>query len=147
MKKTLIVFWMVLLSISWEYTCVADTYLPVNLNTFFHALKAGNIDLIKQYISGDLYERKKDLLERNSRYSAFLQNWYKDAEFGVKKVVNIDGNVIAVVEISFPDGSDEIIKIRLAKVGGSSSYKIVEEIKHVEHQSHKHDLLSVSKEQ
>jgi hypothetical protein len=156
MKKTLIVFWVVLLSVSWEYICVADTHSPVNLNTFFNALKTGNIDLIKQYISGDLYERKKNLLEKNSRYSAFLRNWYKDAEFRVKKVVNVDEDVIADVEILFPDGSYELIKIRAAKSSranvsgaeegmGISSWKIVEEIKDGEHFRIKHDSLSVSR--
>jgi hypothetical protein len=51
------------------------------------------------------------LLERNSRYSVFLRDGYKDAEFRVKKVVNVDEDVIADVEISFPDGSYELIKI------------------------------------
>ena len=110
MKKIIFIL-LFIFSIRCEYVSASDTYLTVNFVPFFNALKTGNIDLIKQYISGDLYERKKDLLERNSRYSVFLRDGYKDAEFRVKKVVNVDEDVIADVEISFPDGSYELIKI------------------------------------
>lgn len=70
----------------------------------FRALKTGDVDSIKGYISGDMYERYKVLLEQNEAYPDFLRNFYRDAEFKVSSVVRDADEIFVDIMIDFQGG-------------------------------------------
>lgn len=78
--------------------------LNKSLRPCFKAMKKGDIDTIKKYISGDLYEKSRILLEQNKDYPKFLRNYYKNATFNVKHVEKINDEIFVEIEIIFENG-------------------------------------------
>src|SRR3990172_8093993 len=79
----------------------------------FRAYKNGDVDAIKEYISDDMYEKNKVLLEQNKEYPDFLRNFYRDAIFQIKKVVKSEEIVFVDVIVSFPGGYQSTAKFQL----------------------------------
>lgn len=79
----------------------------------FSALKTGDVDLIKGYLSGDMYERYKVLLEQNEAYPDFLRNFYRDAEFKVDRVIRNADGIFVDIMIDFQDGNQSITRMCL----------------------------------
>jgi hypothetical protein len=113
-------------------------YKHITNNIFyplFTALKNGDVNTIKQYISGDMYSKNKILLEENKEYPAFLRNFYRGAKFQVENVEQIDANLIVNVVIEFPNGDRSRTKLLLQTAKGSliesgaENLKVVKEIR------------------
>ena len=85
---------------------------------FFNALKDGDINAIKRYISSDMYSEYYRLLEQNRDYPEFLRNYYKGAKFRTKRAKRIDGYVVVDIVIEFPNGSRIQNKLRLSEEKG-----------------------------
>lgn len=83
---------------------IQDTVILPYLN----ALKNGEVNEIKKYISAAMYNEYKTLLEQNKEYPKFLRNYYKNAKFSVVRASEIDGEVEFDVLIEFPNGSQSI---------------------------------------
>ncbi len=98
---------------------VNETVMP-----FCWALKAGDVTSIKQYLSGNMYEKNKVLLEQNKEYPEFLRNYYRGAGFRVVKAEKIDNKIIVDVDIEFSNSDRRPGKLHLLK--DSASWKIVE---------------------
>ncbi len=105
-----------------------QTVLP-----FCEALKNGNVNLIKMYISEDLFEKNKVLLEQNKKYPEFLRNYYKGVKFQIGKIVEIDDKMTFNIVIECPNGDCNHSKLQLRKARNSSlqgdkleTWKIVE---------------------
>lgn len=92
------------------YSDITNTVL-----SYFTALKDGDINTIKVYISLDIYKKNKALLEQNEKYPEFLRNYYQGAEFEVAKVEKIDDNIIVTVVIKLAKNSLSVISLRLVK--------------------------------
>jgi hypothetical protein len=104
---------------------VNETVLP-----YCKALRDGDVSSIKQYLSEDMYEKNRVLLEQNTEYPEFLRKYYQGARFKVVKAEEVDDNIIVNVEFEYPDGRLNYGKLRLGKdnqeVYGSDSWKIIE---------------------
>ena len=92
------------------YSDITNTVL-----SYFTALKGGDINTIKKYISLDIYNKNKTLLEQNEKYREFLRNYYQGAEFEVEKVEKIDDNIVVTVLIKLAKSSPSFILLRLVK--------------------------------
>jgi len=92
------------------YNDIANTVM-----SYFTALKDGDINTIKMYISLAIYNKHKALLEQNEKYTEFLRNYYQGAEFEVEKVEKIDDNIIVTVVIKLAKSSLSVISLRLVK--------------------------------
>ena len=89
----------------------------VALNPFFQALKAGNMEIIKQYVTGDLYYRKRVLLEENKEYGNFLKKIYRDARFDVLSInQDSNGDVLAEISVMMANGTKRQLNIYLTPV-------------------------------
>ena len=104
---------------------VTETVLP-----YCMALRDGDVSLMKQYLSGDMYEKNRVLLEQNKEYPEFLRKYYQGAQFQVVKAEEIDNNILVNVEIEYPDGRLNFGKLRLGKdnqdIYENGSWKIIE---------------------
>ena len=104
---------------------VTETVLP-----YCMALRDGDVSLMKQYLSGDMYEKNRVLLEQNKEYPEFLRKYYQGAQFQVVKAEEIDNNILVNVEIEYPDGRLNFGKLRLGKdnqdIYENGSWKIME---------------------
>ena len=101
------------------------------LTPFFKALKEGDIDAIKHYISGDFYEKSKILLEQNKDYPRFLRSQYKNATFYVQRVEKINDEVLVEIEIRFGNSVRSYKKLlfKLDPRASTSNWKAVRQIK------------------
>ena len=90
---------------------IQDTVILPYLN----ALKNGEVNEIKKYISAAMYNEYKTLLEQNKEYPKFLRNYYKDAMFSVVRVSEIGGEVDFEVLIEFSDGSQSISTLSVSQ--------------------------------
>ena len=99
------------------------TFLPL-----FKALRDGNVEVIKRYVSGDMYRQNRVLLEENKDYPRFLRNFYRGAKFSVERAIVTEGDIIANIVIEFPQGGKSFIKLRLSKANGQQ-WKVVNEVK------------------
>lgn len=76
---------------------------------FLAALKNGNIQVIKDSITGEMYNNGKVLLEHNESYSEFLKKIYRDAKFQIKETTLNDNEAIVKVESKSTDGKTRFI--------------------------------------
>ncbi len=82
---------------------------------FFTALKNGDINAIKRYVSSEMYMKYKRLLEDNKEYPKFLRDYYRGAKFRMERTTRIDNHAVVDVMIEFPDGRRSIKKMRVLK--------------------------------
>ena len=71
---------------------------------FFKGLKMGDVNTIKQCISGKMYNEVRILLEKNRAYPEFLKRYYQGAIFSVEKLSRTKPMIIVEVVIEFRDG-------------------------------------------
>lgn len=88
---------------------------------FFEALKNGDVSSIKRYVAGDMYERKKVLLEQNQEYPEFLRNYYQGVEFYVQKASESGRYLIVDIEIEYPSGDYGSGKLYLQQINDITS--------------------------
>lgn len=81
------------------------------LNAMFDALKSGDTGTLKSIFSGEMYEINKVLLEQNTAYPEYLQNYYKGAVFTITEMTPIKKGVIADIDVHF--NSKQGLKMRL----------------------------------
>jgi hypothetical protein len=76
---------------------------------YLAALKNGDIQVIKDSITGEMYNNSKVLLEQNKSYSKFLKKFYRKAEFKIKETTANNNNVLIKVESKLPEGKTTFI--------------------------------------
>jgi predicted SnoaL-like aldol condensation-catalyzing enzyme len=90
---------------------------PVQTDEAFHplfsAMKNGEVEKIKNYISGEMLQRNRVLLEQNKEYQDFLRKFYDGAQFKVVEVVRNGDIVVANIMIIFKDGYESEIRLQL----------------------------------
>jgi len=90
-----------------------------SFDTLFRAMKDGNVAVIEQYFAGQMSAEDKKLLEQNTKYPAFLRNFYKGATFGISKLTPAsDGNVIVDVVIQLGSGSRSVTRLEAKRFDG-----------------------------
>ncbi len=82
------------------------------MRPFFNAMKNGNVEAIKRYITGEKYDEARMMLT-DKDYPAFLRKYYKDAEFSVEKGVFSDDGVVVDIVIEFPEGGTQTTQFYL----------------------------------
>jgi hypothetical protein len=83
---------------------------------FLEALKNGDVDLIKQYIAGDMYESRKILLEQNEEYPEFLRKYYEGVQFYIDNAHGSGDYVLVYISIEYPNGDSGSGKLCLWKI-------------------------------
>ena len=94
--------------------------------SYFQALKAGDVKSIKNLITGELFDKRKVLLEQNENYPEFLKRHYQGAEFQIKAASIKDNNAQINVEVNFPDGIRPFVLFLIRDDAGN--WKIFKEI-------------------
>jgi hypothetical protein len=79
----------------------------------FSAMKNGKVGKIKNYISGEMLQRNRVLLEQNREYPAFLRKFYDGAQFKVVEAVRNGDIVVANIMIIFQDGYESEVRLQL----------------------------------
>jgi hypothetical protein len=79
----------------------------------FSAMKNGEVEKIKNYISGEMFERNRVLLEQNREYPDFLREFYDGAQFKVVEAVRNGDIVLANIRVIFQDGYESEIRLQL----------------------------------
>ena len=120
---------------------ISPEYLePVQTDEAFHslfsAMKNGEVEKIKNYISGEMLERNRVLLEQNREYPDFLRKFYDGAQFRVVEAVRNGDIVVANIMIIFQDGYESEIRLQLQKDTANlaeeslGKWRVVKDIKH-----------------
>ena len=105
----------------------ANAFEPIDtVLSYLQALKDGNIEAIKDSIAGELYKKRKVLLEQNENYSEFLKKIYQDAEFQITKTTAKDDKVFISVAVDFSGRKTNFTFLLLKNAAGN--WKIYEEI-------------------
>ena len=76
---------------------------------YLHALKNGDIGTIKDSITGELYKKRKVLLEQNESYSEFLKKTYRKTKFLIKETTVNNNDALVEVEVKLPRGKTKFI--------------------------------------
>lgn len=71
----------------------------------FTALKDGDVETIKDCFSSIKGEKHKDLLDESEDYPNFLKDFYRDADFIIKRVVREKEATFVDIIIYFPNGT------------------------------------------
>lgn len=74
------------------------------LEPFFIALKSGDIEAIKRYMSDDMYKKYEVLLEKNKAYPKFLQKIYQKACFFITDINIVDDQIDMPIRVEYKDG-------------------------------------------
>jgi len=109
MKKTGLYIIIAVLIVSFS-SFASDALEPNDtVSRYLHALKQGDIGTIKDSIAGELYKKRKVLLEQNKSYPKFLKKNYREAEFQIKETTVNNNDVLVEVEVKFPKGKTKFI--------------------------------------
>ena len=109
MKKTGLYIIIAVLIVSFS-SFASDALEPNDtVSRYLHALKQGDIGTIKDSIAGELYKKRKVLLEQNESYSEFLKKTYGKAKFLIKETTANNNDVLVKVEVQFPRGKTKFI--------------------------------------
>lgn len=85
---------------------------------YFSALKEGDIAELRNTVTESFYNKRKVLLERNSRYGDFLIKMYKDVQISIEDIDINDGRAhVSVEQIRAGSDRSEIVLI-LKKING-----------------------------
>lgn len=93
---------------------------------YSQALKQGDIKTIKDSITGEMYKKRKVLLEQNEYYSEFLIKAYQEAEFQIIDTTIKDNDAVITVEVNFPDRQNKFVLFLIKDDLGN--WKIFKEI-------------------
>jgi uncharacterized membrane protein YvbJ len=121
--------------------CLAVVFMILSLNVlnaeasepgevvtaYFQALKNGDTETVKNLITGKLYDKRIDLLEKNAGYSVFLKKFYQGVSVRVVNTVKETEEAYVDVEIESQDGSQNPMTLTLKK-DGDANWKISDEI-------------------
>ncbi|MEA3478197.1 MAG: hypothetical protein U9R60_08465 [Bacteroidota bacterium] len=119
----------------------ANQITILSLKGFVAALKEGDLDTMKEFMSEKMYTRYKTLLEENQGYSNFLRNYYKDARFSIGKISVLDDRLLADLHVDFSDGSRSVHHLGLLKAeknfghAGNKEWVFQNERKHIENKN------------
>jgi hypothetical protein len=94
---------------------------------YFDSLRDGNVETVKRCITGKLYEKRKALLENNSNYPLFLQQFYQGTTVQIINTTTTETNSQVDVEIKFQDGSSNFISLILIDAG-NQNWEISDEL-------------------
>lgn len=119
----LLLFLLLTTGISWGEEQVLDTatYNLISnrlIQPFLTALKAGDVNSIKGFISKQMYEDRKTLLEENPEYGAFLRKVYDGVKFYPGKAVMTDKGIQFEVNMEYPGGGREVRLFQLKEDAG-----------------------------
>jgi len=106
-----------------------ENVMSGTLVPFFTACKNGDVEAITEYISDDMYEKNKVLLEQNKEYPEFLRNFYRDAIFQEEKIVKSEETIFVNVIVTFPGGYQSVAEYRLNEresKAGNTVWKITD---------------------
>ena len=95
---------------------------------FFNASRNGDVEQMRELISGSYYNRRKAVLENDESYPAFLVDHFHGSTTNIE-ASNIDhNNRVAVVTVTthFPDKTINTTRLILKKEG-NGAWKIVDE--------------------
>ena len=95
---------------------------------FFNASRNGDVEQMRELVSGSYYNRRKALLENNDNYPAFLIDHFHGSTTNIEKSIIDNKNQIAVVTVTthFPNQSINTSRLILKK-DSYGSWKIVDE--------------------
>lgn len=86
------------------------TFVPL-----VEALRAGDVSSLKMLLHPRVYGEYRVLFEQNREYGQFLRDFYNDADFQVRDVVEIDGGYVGMLTISWPNGTSSTMALRVTK--------------------------------
>jgi ABC-type transporter MlaC component len=95
---------------------------------FFNASRNGDVEQMRELISGSFYNRRKAVLENNDTYPAFLVDHFRGTTTNIEKSTIDHKNQVAVITVTthFPDQSINTSTLVLKK-DGNGAWKIVDE--------------------
>jgi len=125
--KIFLSFIIALIILGFNIFTVAATEPDQVITAYFKALKVGDIELIKNLISNNLYNKKRVLLEKNPKYGNFLKKIYQDADIHIVNIAKKDKGTYVNVEINFLNGGQDLVTFLLTK-DNAKDWKISEEI-------------------
>lgn len=97
----------------------------------FNALKDGDVETIKDCFSSNYCERYKDLLDENKEYSNFLKDFYRDADYRIKRAVREKETTYVDIIIYFPNGTQSTKRWLLKeekRINGNMIWKVKNEV-------------------
>jgi hypothetical protein len=98
--------------------------MPI-LTSFFEALRNGDVHSLKNCMGGELYEKRKVLIEQNKGYPDFLRQLYQGVKFNIDRIdQENNGDILVDISVDFEDGRASASKLLLSK-NNVGNYEIV----------------------
>lgn len=105
-----------------------DDELRSLMQTYFNALKNGDVEVLKGLLTDPVLADRRMLLEQNTAYPDHLRNYYKNADMVVREVHQTEDENIRVVTagISF-EGEENPVMIQFLLKNTDEGWKISQE--------------------
>lgn len=98
------------------------------VETYFDALKSGDVQAVMTVITDPLLGSRKLLLEQNTAYPDYLRNYYRDAVLAIDRITSPADTVRTVdVSIAFPEDANPLT-IKFVLTDTPAGWKISEEL-------------------
>ena len=105
--------------------CFADDgVLSITVEPFFIALQSGDIEVLKSYVGGILYQNITEASEQNKDYGTFLKQRYDNAIF-YPTIIQQDEKIMVVsVNVDFHGKGTSVFELLVQK-DSSGNWRIV----------------------
>lgn len=92
-----------------------DSVLDMTIEPFFNALKAGDIEVLKAYAGGILYQNITEASEQNKDYDSFLRQRYAKAIFHPNIVQQDTNKMVVSVNVDFQGKGTSVFELIVQK--------------------------------
>jgi len=109
-----------------------DKGVAETAEAFFTAIKAGDVDALRNMIEAPLSDQIDNLLTNNAAYPEYLRTRYRGASAEVGEITRFKKNEKQVdLVVTFPDGRVSLIELTISK-RKSPQWKVTEQRKVIE---------------
>ncbi len=82
---------------------------------FCTALQSGDLNVIKPYVGGDMYQKMMGAFEQNKNYGAFLKQRYDGAIFHPTVIEQSENEMLVSVEVEFQEKGISVFELLVQK--------------------------------
>ncbi len=119
-------FTVVTLLASFDHSFADDAVLETTVKPFFAALEAGDVDVLKSYVGGILYQNITEASGQDEDYGKFLRSRYARATFHPTVLQEEENKIIVSVNVDFAEEGTSVFELLVEK-NIAGSWRIVDQ--------------------
>ena len=111
---------------SFDNSSADDTVFETTVQPFIAALKAGDVDVLKSYVGGILYQNITEASGQDEDYGKFLRSRYAKATFHPTVLQEEENKIIVRVNVDFAEEGTSVFELLVEK-NSAGSWRVIDQ--------------------